>query len=105
LRGEEGGERQRKGSPTRSSVDVVQVAYAVLVRPVAGFAVETWLAWAPTTWVLHDHSFAQVLVEIEVMFTPFHELCRLRKIFPLPFERLFALSMFNTINIWIHLGD
>jgi hypothetical protein len=75
---EGGGGRGREGSPTRSPVDVVQVAYAVLVRPVAGFAVETWLACTPTTWVLHDHSFAQVLFELEVMVTPFHELCRLR---------------------------
>ena len=79
-----------EGSPTRSPVDVVQVAHAVLVRPVAGFAVETWLAWTPTAWVLHDHSFAQVLVELEVMITPFHELCGLRKIFLLAFDGLFA---------------
>jgi hypothetical protein len=91
--GKDGG---KKGSPTRSPVDVVQVAYAVLVRPVADFAVETWLAWAPSTWVLHDHGFAQVLVELEVMITPFHELCRLRKIFPLPFERLFACQMIDS---------
>ena len=51
------GERRRKGSPTRSSVDVVQIAYTVLVRPVAGFAVKAWLPRAPTAWVLNDHSF------------------------------------------------
>jgi hypothetical protein len=84
------GKGRRKGSPTRSPVDVVQVAYTVLVRPVAGFTEEAWLPRSPTTRVLNDHSFAQVLFELEVLISPFHELSRSRDIFLLPFDRLLA---------------
>jgi hypothetical protein len=84
------GERRRKGSPTRSPVDVVQVAYTVLVRPVTDFAVEAWLPRTPTAWVLDNHGLVEVLFELEVIVSPFHELGSLRKIFLLPFDRLLA---------------
>lgn len=73
---------------------MVQVAYAVLVRPVAGFAEEAWLPRTPTAWVLDDHNFAQVLFELEVVIPPFHELGGPRKIFLLPFDRLLACQRY-----------
>jgi hypothetical protein len=79
------GEREdREGSLTRSPVYVVQIADAVLVRPVADFAVESWLAGTSASGVLDDHGLAQVLFEFEVMISPFHELGGLWEVLPLP---------------------
>ncbi len=62
-----------RGPLTRSAVDVVQVADAILVCPITGFTVETWLSRTPAARVLDDHSFAQVLVEFQVLLPTFHE--------------------------------
>jgi hypothetical protein len=86
------GRKEKKGkrSPTRSPVDVVQVADAVLVRPVAGLAVEAWLPGAPGAGVLDDHGLAQVLFELEVLLSPFHELGGLWEVLLLCLDRLLA---------------
>jgi hypothetical protein len=78
----------REGPPTRSPIDVVQVADAVLVRPVADLAVESWLAGSSTARVLDDHRFPQVFFQFEVVLSPLHELGGLREVLPLPLERL-----------------
>jgi len=82
--------RRREGSLTRSPVYVVQVADAVLVRPVADFTVESWLAGASASGVLDDHGLAQVLFKFEVVLSSFHELGGLREVLPFPLQRFLA---------------
>ena len=69
---------------------MVQIADAVLVSPVAGLAVEAGLTRPPPARILHDHRLAEVLVELEVVISPLHELGRLREILLLPLQWLFA---------------
>jgi len=57
---------------TCSAIDVVEVTYAVLVRPTAGLAIESGLSRASSPGVLYDHSFIQVLVQLQGAFTPLH---------------------------------
>ena len=47
---------------TSSSVDVVQVCVTVLVRSVAGFAIEPRDSGPTSTGILYDHGLAKVLL-------------------------------------------
>jgi hypothetical protein len=69
---------------------VIQVANAVLVGPIASFAEKTGLARSPPAGVLDDHGLAQVLVELEVVFSTLHEFGGPWKVLPFPLQRLFT---------------
>ena len=62
-----------RGRLTRSPVDVVQVASAVLVCSVTRLTEETWLSRTPAAGVLDDHGLAQILVEFQVILPTLHE--------------------------------
>lgn len=70
--------RSGKRRHTCSTINVVQVASTILVRPITCLTVETRLSRTSAARVLDDHSFIQVLVKLEIMVSSFHELCRLR---------------------------
>jgi len=66
---------------------------------IADFAVEAWLPGTPTAGVLDDHGLAQILLELEVILAPFHELGRLREVLLLPLERLLSCAIKARMSI------
>ena len=58
---------------TSSPVDVVQVCVTVLVRTVAGFAIEPRDSRSASAGILHDHGLAEVLLQLERRFALFHK--------------------------------
>ena len=60
---------------TDTSIDMVQVARAIFVRSITGFAVKSRLTRTATTRILYNHRLIQVLIELERRFALLHELC------------------------------
>lgn len=75
---------------TRSAVEMVKVAYAVLVRSIAWLAVETRLAGTFPTRVLDDHSLTKILVDLQGSVSLFHEFRGSWKIIPSSFARFLS---------------
>ena len=58
---------------TSSPVDMVQVCITVLVRTVAGFAIEPRDSGSASASILHDHGLAEVLLQFERGLALFHQ--------------------------------
>ena len=75
---------------TGSTVQVIEVTNSVFIRAIAGLAIEAWLTWASTAWVLHDHGLSKVFVELQGTLAGLHELRRLWYIVLSTLSRLLA---------------
>ena len=65
---------------TSSPVDVVQVRITVLVRTVAGFAIEPWDSRTASAGILYDHGLAEVLLQLKRRLSLFHQFGGLWKV-------------------------
>jgi hypothetical protein len=69
---------------------VVQIANAVFVSPIASLAVKAGLSWALSAGILDDHSFVEILVQLQGRLSLLHEFGRFGQVI---FPRSFARSL------------
>jgi hypothetical protein len=69
---------------------VVQVACAIFVIAITGLAIEARLASTTASWILHNHSLAQIFIKLQRALPALHEFGRLREVITFAFAWLLA---------------